>query len=175
MYDAAGLALLERELNDRLGVAAVVGHDLHCGQASLAIDPDHNRAVLSELRERHGYNFLSSLHGADYLPAKPRFAVHYEMLAMARVERICVKALVEDPGHSQIATIASVVDLFATADFQEREVYDFFGIAFDGHPDLRRILMPEEYVGFPQRRDFPIGGDPVIFTYDEDSVPGWTK
>ena len=65
--------------------------------------------------------------------------------------------------------------MFPTADFQEREVYDFFGIVFRGHPDLRRILMPEDYVGFPQRRDFPVGGDPVIFTNTEDEVPGWTR
>ena len=54
---------------------------------------------------------------------------------------------------------------------QEREVYDFFGIVFRGHPDLRRLLMPEVYVGWPQRRDFPIGGEPVIFTHNEHQVP----
>ena len=68
-----------------------------------------------------------------------------------------------------------MVELFPTAEFQEREIYDFFGIVFRGHPDPRRILMPEDYVGFPQRRDFPVGGDPVIFTNTEDTVPGWTK
>ena len=65
--------------------------------------------------------------------------------------------------------------LFPTADFQEREVYDFFGIVFRGHPDLRRILLPEVYVGWPQRRDFPIGGEPVIFTHNEHQVPGWSR
>jgi NADH-quinone oxidoreductase subunit C len=54
-----------------------------------------------------------------------------------------------------------------TADHQEREIYDMFGVLFEGHPDLRRILMPEDYEGHPQRRDFPIGGEPVIFTRDE--------
>jgi NADH-quinone oxidoreductase subunit C len=71
--------------------------------------------------------------------------------------------------------IDSVVDLFPGADFPEREVYDFFGIVFRGHPDLRRILMPEDYAGWPQRRDFPVGGDPVIFTNTENEVPGWTR
>ena len=69
--------------------------------------------------------------------------------------------------------IDSCVHLFPTADFQEREVFDFFGIQFDGHPDLRRILMPDDYVGWPQRRDFPVGGEPVIFTKDEVTNPGW--
>ena len=69
--------------------------------------------------------------------------------------------------------LASIDCCFPTAEFQEREVYDFFGIVFRGHPDLRRILMPEIYVGWPQRRDFPVGGEPVIFTHNEHQVPGW--
>ncbi len=94
----------------------------------------------------------------------------YELLDMTTVDRISVKARVstEDP-H-----IDSVVRLFPTANHQEREVYDMFGVVFDGHPDLRRILMPEDYEGFPQRRDFPIGGEPVLFTYNErDSYGKW--
>ena len=69
--------------------------------------------------------------------------------------------------------LPTVSDEWPTADHQEREVYDFFGIVFTGHPDLRRILMPEDYVGWPQRRDFPMGGEPVIFTNTERDVPGW--
>ena len=68
--------------------------------------------------------------------------------------------------------IDSCVELFPTADFQEREAYDFFGIVFRGHPDLRRILMPEDYVGWPQRRDFPVGGEPVTFTHNEERDVG---
>ena len=69
------------------------------------------------------------------------------------------------PGDSPRSTPAST--LFPTAEFQEREVFDFFGIVFVGHPDLTRILLPEDYVGWPQRRDFPVGGEPVTFTYNE--------
>ena len=75
-----------------------------------------------------------------------------------------MRAALADPGGDALPELDSCVELFPTADFQEREVYDFFGIVFRGHPDLRRILMPEDYVGWPQRRDFPIGGEPVIFT-----------
>ncbi len=117
----------------------------------------------------HEYAFLSSLHAADYLPAEPRFGVHYELLNRNRVERIRVKAMLSDPAAegAGLPEIDSCVDLFPTAEFQEREAYDFFGIVFRGHPDMTRILMPEDYVGWPQRRDFPVGGEPVTFTYNE--------
>jgi NADH-quinone oxidoreductase subunit C len=71
------------------------------------------------------------------------------------------------PADGSLPIIDSCVELFPTANFQEREAYDFFGIVFRGHPDLTRILLPEDYVGWPLRRDFPIGGEPVTFTYNE--------
>ncbi len=69
--------------------------------------------------------------------------------------------------------VPSVTPEWATADHQEREIYDMFGVIFDGHPDLRRILMPEDYEGHPQRRDFPIGGEPILFTHNETTTPEW--
>jgi NADH-quinone oxidoreductase subunit C len=71
------------------------------------------------------------------------------------------------PAAEALPKIDSCVELFPTAEFQEREAFDFFGIVFRGHPDLRRILLPNDYVGWPQRRDFPVGGEPVTFTYNE--------
>jgi NADH-quinone oxidoreductase subunit C len=176
MPDAPGLELIAQEVNARHD-GAIVGTTFEHGQAALLADPDSIVEVLTYLRDAPGqeYRFMASLHGADYLPAEPRFAVHYELLNMPRVERLRVKALLADPGPDALPELDSVVDVFPAADFQEREVYDFFGILFRGHPDLRRILMPEDYVGWPQRRDFPVGGDPVIFTNTEDSIPGWVK
>jgi NADH-quinone oxidoreductase subunit C len=86
--------------------------------------------------------------------------------------RVSEEASVGASDHD-LPEIDSCIELFPTADFQEREVYDFFGIVFRGHPDLRRMFMPEDYGGHPQRRDFPIGGEPVIFTRDEVENPGW--
>jgi NADH-quinone oxidoreductase subunit C len=174
--DAPGLQLIAQEVNTR-HPEAVVGTSFDNDQAALLTTPGSVRQVLSYLKEApgHEYNFLASLHAADYLPKEPRFAVHYELLNMARVERLRVKALIEDPGEGRMPEIDSVCEIYPSADFQEREVYDMFGIGFNGHPDLRRILMPEDYVGWPQRRDFPVGGDPVIFTNTEDEIPGWTR
>ncbi len=176
MPDAPGLELIAGELGEAHPGSVLTTYHEH-GQACLVVDPDRIADVLRFLRDTPGqeYTFLASLHGADYLPAQPRFGVHYELLSMARVERLRVRAAISEPEDGSLPEIDSVVELFPTASFQEREVYDFFGIVFRGHPDLRRILMPETYVGWPQRRDFPIGGDPVIFTADELEVPRWTQ
>lgn len=168
MPDAPGLELIRGEL-EAAHPGAVLDSGFEHGCASLSIDPAHVLPVLNWLRDApgHGYRFLSSLHAADYLPASPRFAVHYELLNRDRVERIRVKALLADPGDDALPEIDSCCELFPTAEFQEREAFDFFGIVFKGHPDLRRILLPDDYVGWPQRRDFPVGGEPVTFTYNE--------
>jgi NADH-quinone oxidoreductase subunit C len=166
--DAPGLELIRGEIEQR-SPGAVIDTSFDHGRAVLVVDPGQIVDVLGWLRDAPGqeYRFLSSLHAADYLPAEPRFAVHYELLNRDRVERLRVKALLADPGDDALPEIDSCVDLFPTADFQEREAFDFFGIVFKGHPDLTRILMPEDYVGWPQRRDFPVGGEPVTFTYNE--------
>jgi NADH-quinone oxidoreductase subunit C len=165
--DAPGLELIRGEIEgDHPG--AVLDTSFDRGQAVLVVDSEQVLAVLGWLRDAPGqeYTFLSSLHVADYLPAHPRFGVHYELLNRDRVERLRVKAMLEDP-QSDLPEIDSCVSLFPTAEFQEREAYDFFGVVFKGHPDLTRILLPEDYVGWPQRRDFPVGGEPVTFTYNE--------
>jgi NADH-quinone oxidoreductase subunit C len=174
MPDAPGLELIAREL-DGVAPGSVLATSHEHGQACLVVDPGQVLAVLGWLRDTPGqeYRFLASLHGVDYLPAKPRFGVVYELLNMPRVERLRVRAAIPERGDDELPELDSCVELYPTADFQEREVYDFFGITFRGHPDLRRILMPETYVGWPLRRDFPVGGEPVIFTREERDVPRW--
>lgn len=161
MPDATGLELIAQELSGQLP-GSILGTEFQRGRAVLLVDPPHAHGVVERLREK-GYSFLASLHGVDYWPEEPRLGVLYELLDMHDVDRISVKARVgiEDP------RIATVTDLWPGADFPERELYDMFGVQFDGHPDLRRILMPEDYEGHPQRRDFPVGGEPVLFTYNE--------
>ncbi|MGO9958291.1 MAG: NADH-quinone oxidoreductase subunit C [Solirubrobacteraceae bacterium] len=166
MPDATGLELTAHELRDA-NAESVLGTTFHRGRAELQVSPQHVVEVLATLRGK-GYSALASLHGVDYYPDEPRLGVLYELLDMKQVDRISVKARVsiEDP-HIPTAT-----GLFPGAEFPEREVYDMFGVVFDGHPDMRRILMPEDFPGFPQRRDFPIGGEPVLFTYNEENSYG---
>jgi NADH-quinone oxidoreductase subunit C len=159
--DATGLELLAQELRES-EPDAVRDTEFFRGKAALHVEPAAIRATLAFLRTK-GFTFLASVHGLDYYPDEPRLGVQYELLSMEDLDRITVKLRVPtDDAH-----VGSVTPEWPTADHQEREVFDMFGVVFEGHPDLRRILMPEDYEGFPQRRDFPIGGEPILFTRDE--------
>ena len=167
MPDATGLELIANDLRDQDddGVLATV---FFREKAMLIVNAPFVPTALEHLRAM-GYSFMASVHGVDYFPDEPRLGVHYELLDMHAVDRITVKTRVhtEDP-HVPSASIA-----WPTANHQEREIYDMFGVIFDDHPDLRRILMPDDYEGYPQRRDFPVGGEPVLFTHNETKSPGW--
>lgn len=169
MPDATGLELLAAELRE-VSPECVIGTTYFRERGTIEILPSEIRSVLEALKQR-GYDFLASLHGLDYYPQEPRLGVQYELLDMERVDRVCVTLRVSTAEPE----VDSVVPLFATANHQEREVYDMFGVIFRGHPDLRRILMPEDYEGHPQRRDFPIGGEPILFTHNEADSPGWFR
>jgi NADH-quinone oxidoreductase subunit C len=167
--DATGLELIAQDLRD--ADADAVLETLHFReQATIIVEPTKIGWVLERLRER-GYSFLASVHGVDYYPEEPRLGMHYELLDMEAVDRIRVKLRV----HTESPEVPSVTPEWPTADHQEREAYDMFGIVFTGHPDLRRILMPEDYEGHPQRRDFPVGGEPVLFTYNHVQGTDYTQ
>jgi NADH-quinone oxidoreductase subunit C len=169
--DATGLELVAQRVRSSLGDEAVVGTSYFRGRATLDVAPAAVHDVLAYLSktDEEPWENLMSLHGVDYLPEEPRFGVHYELLSMERSDRLNVRTRVSlDDPH-----VPTVIDLFPTGDYQEREVFDMFGVVFDGHPDMRRILMPEDYVGFPQRRDFPLGGEPVLYTFNENKLPRW--
>jgi NADH-quinone oxidoreductase subunit C len=114
--------------------------------------------VLGVLKSQCGFSMLAELGGADYLGypggRRNRFEVHYVLLNVDTSERLVVKTGVDEPSPE----LPSVVSLWPGANWMEREVYDMYGIVFSGHPDLRRILMPEEFTAFPLRKDYPLRG-----------------
>ena len=169
MPDATGLELIAQELREH-DADAVLDSVYFRDKATLLIKPATVSQTLEHLRGK-GYRFLASVHGVDYFPEEPRFGVHYELLDMSTVDRLTVKLRVplDDP-H-----VPSVTNEWPTADHQEREIFDMFGVIFDGHPNMRRILMPEDYEGHPQRRDFPVGGEPIFFTHNEPRLPRYTQ
>jgi NADH-quinone oxidoreductase subunit C len=159
--DAVGLELLAQELRE--ADAGSVLDTLHFrDKGTIEIAPPTVVDTLERLRAK-GFAALMSVHGVDYYPDEPRLGVHYELLDMNALDRLTVKLRVP----LDAPEVPSVTPGWPTANHQEREIYDMFGVVFSGHPDLRRILMPEDYEGHPQRRDFPIGGEPVMFTVDE--------
>jgi len=164
--DATELELTAQELRE-IDSESIIDTNFQRDRATLVVEPSRIRAVLEHLRGK-GYTFLASLHGVDYYPEEPRLGVLYELLDMKRVDRISVKVRVQIDNP----VMPSVVEMFPGADFPEREVFDMFGVVFTGHPDLRRILLPEDYEGYPQRRDFPVGGEAVLFTYNEEQNYG---
>jgi NADH-quinone oxidoreductase subunit C len=122
------------------------------------VPPARLEEVLKILKRECGFALLSELGATDYLGypgrTRPRFEVHYVLLNLDTSERIVVKAGVDDPDPA----LPTAVWLWPGADWMEREVYDLFGIKFTGHPDLRRILMPEEFTAHPLRKDYPLRG-----------------
>jgi NADH-quinone oxidoreductase subunit C len=168
--DATGLELIAQDLRGAHGDDAVTGSLFYRGKAAVDIAPARVNDVLAFLRER-GFGFLASVHGLDYYPEEPRLGVQYELLDMTTVDRITVRLRVP----LDAPNVPSVTPAWPTADHQEREIFDMFGVVFDGHPNMRRILMPEDYEGHPQRRDFPIGGEPVFFTNNEPRLPRYTQ
>ena len=147
------------------------------GMPAIYVAREHVVDVCLALRDRPelGFSFAPDITGVDYLPREPRFEVMLHLVSLgippygdvAKRLRVKIKVPGTDP---HMPTLSGV---WKALNWGEREVYDLFGIKFDGHPDLRRILMPEDYEGHPQRRDFPMGGEPVLFTYNEDEMPRW--
>ena len=106
------------------------------------------------------FELCSSVSGVDYLGSDPRrLHVTYHLTSMTYRRRVRLEVAVtpEEPN------VASVTSVYPTADWQERETYDMFGVVFEGHPNLTRILMPDDWEGYPQRKDYPLGGIPVEY------------
>ena len=125
-------------------------------EVSIIIDRDELLETLVTLRDDPdlSFDFLSSVTATDWPDKDPRFWVAYELRSMAANHRVRLKVGVLEPDPH----LPSVTALFPTANWHEREVFDFYGIVFDGHPDLTRILLPDDWEGFPLRKDEELGG-----------------
>jgi NADH-quinone oxidoreductase subunit C len=146
------------------GPEAVVGNDFTVLQPWIAVPPSHLVAVCTFLRDDPAIymDYLECLSGVDEGPAANRIGVVYHMMSITRGHRLVLKCFVvrtvpieTTPAHSHgLPSIPSVTAVWRTADWHEREAYDLLGIWFEGHPDLRRILMPADWEGHPLRKDY---------------------
>ena len=131
------------------------------GELTLHVRPAKVAELCRVLRDdpNSRYELLSSLSGVDYPSQPDRLHVVYHLTSMTYRRRLRLEAAVS----AEHAHVASVTGVYPTADFQERETWDMFGVVFDGHPGLTRILMPDDWEGHPQRKDYPLGGVPVEY------------
>jgi len=140
-------------------------------ETTLVIHPQEIVSVARFLRGTNGliYNYLSDISSVDYFPDynRPgRFGVCYHLLSMLYTRRIRLKEyLPEDE-----PVVQTVVNVWPAANWLEREIYDMMGIIFEGHPDLRRVLMPDDWDGHPLRRDAPLGYETVMFSFNVDEI-----
>lgn len=150
------------QLKDRAVVAALLkfnadavqGAKFDRDELSIYIAREALRPACEHLKSSGLVDFLSDLTCADYYPREPRFEVVYHLLSMKRKERVRLKVRLEGGD----ATVESVTSVWPAAGFFEREVFDLFGIRFLGNPDLRRIMMPDDWEGHPLRKDYPVEG-----------------
>lgn len=126
------------------------------GELTIVIPREHLRRAAEFLRNEPqlAFTYLSDVAGVDCFPIEPRFELNYHLLSLARRERLRLKVRV--PGSDPV--VESVTAVWPGANWHEREVFDLFGVRFEGHPDLRRILMPEDWEGHPLRKDYPVEG-----------------
>jgi len=132
------------------------------GEQTIELKPEHLVAVCSYLHKNLQYTFLSTVTAVDWFERVPRYDVVYHLLSIPHRSELRLKVRVGERGVganlSQSPSVPTVVGVWPTANWYEREVYDLFGITFVGHPDLRRILMPMDWTTHPLRKDYPLSG-----------------
>jgi NADH-quinone oxidoreductase subunit C len=126
------------------------------GETTFTIEPEHVHEVAKLCRDEFEFNYLIDISSVDNFGSEPRFEIVYELYSMARALHLRLKLAVSEDA----CALETVSDLWPTANWHEREIYDMMGIRFNNHPDLRRILMWEGYPFFPLRKDFPLEGLP---------------
>jgi len=138
------------------------------GEQTIYIHKAHVKAVCHLLRDDEAlqYNFLSDICADDMLPEFPRFAVNYHLNSIPHNHRLRLRVRVEDPDEGP-ETMGSV---WPIATWLEREVYDLMGVRFEGHTNMRRLFLPEDWQGYPLRKDYPLGYEEVQFSFNWQEI-----
>lgn len=155
------------ELVEALQIDFDVTFEEFRGEAHVFARPDQIVDVITSLRDEHEFALLSALTAVDYWPQQePRFHVIYQLTSLTQNLSIQVRV----PVAATSPEVPTVSGVFASANWREREVWDMFGIRFDGHPDPRRILMPADWEGHPLRKDYPLGYEEPQFTFNFEEI-----
>ncbi len=151
---------------------AVVSTKFFADETTIIVKPETVADVCLYLRDTPGliYNFLSDISPVDYYPdyghRLGRFAVSYHMYSMLYNHRLRIKTFLDEDDPR----VPTVIHVWPVANWLEREAHDMMGIVFEGHPDLRRLLMPEDWHGYPHRRDYPLGYETVQFSFNAEEI-----
>ncbi|MDR2790649.1 MAG: NADH-quinone oxidoreductase subunit C [Campylobacteraceae bacterium] len=140
---------------------------IEAGQMVIWIEPKDNVKVLKFLKNSLFYNNLSEMSAVDFLSERGEFEIFYQMLSMKKRRRVRVKFSIKEQEE-----IKSAVEVYKSADWAEREMYDMFGIVISGHPYMKRILMPDDWSGYPLRKTYPLHGDEAAQWYEIDQLFG---
>jgi NADH-quinone oxidoreductase subunit C len=140
---------------------------LELGHLILYIDSQDNFKVIKYLKDIRAYDFLMELTAVDYISSKGGFEVIYEMLSTSKRKRIRIKCFIKES-----EAIESVYPIFKMANFSEREMYDMYGIISNNHPFMKRILMPDDWHGYPLLKTYPLIGDETASWYEVDKIFG---
>jgi NADH-quinone oxidoreductase subunit C len=135
---------------------AIAELNYFCGELTVVVPRQHLRPLTEFLAGDPllGFTYLSDVTAVDRFPSEPRFELNYHLLSLSR--RDSLRLRVRLPGNSPV--IETVIPVWPTANWHEREIFDLFGIRFEGHPDMRRMLLPEDWEGHPLRKDYPVEG-----------------
>jgi NADH-quinone oxidoreductase subunit C len=136
-------------------------------QVGVKVSPTHIVEVCQILHDQHQFEMVNDITAVDYWPEQtPRFHVVYQFNSLSRNVRLEVRV----PLDGNDPVLESVTSVYPNANWLERELWDMFGIRIEGHPDLRRILMPHDWEGHPLRKDYPLGYEEVQFTFNYDEI-----
>lgn len=161
-------------MNDHVAMAVEAiqtrfGADVHhyAGEATLIVGPEHILEAAQTLRDEFQFEMLVDETAVDYWPQQePRFHVVYQLYSLSRNALLRLRV----PLNGNAPHIETMEKIYPSANWKEREIWDMFGIHFDGHSDLRRILMPHDWQGHPLRKDYPLGYEEVQFTFNQQAV-----
>lgn len=136
-------------------------------QVQVFVDPDKIVAAATALRDKHHFEIMPDITAVDYWPQdNPRFHLVYQFNSVSQHIRVCLRV----PLDGNEPVVDSMTGVYPNTNWLERELWDMFGIRFEGHPDLRRILMPYDWEGHPLRKDYPLGYEEVQFTFNYDEI-----
>jgi NADH-quinone oxidoreductase subunit C len=165
---------LAAALRDQFG-EAITGHDKFADQLSIFVQAEIIFDLAQFMKDdgRTGFELLSDICGVDWIKCpEQRFELVYNFYKISADLRVLIRTTIPD---SETPSIQSIQPVYPGADWLEREVYDMLGIVFEGHPDLRRIITPDDLEGWPHRKDFPLTYEAPQFSYNKDKPPEITK